>query len=99
MAAPTKRPLPPPVRVSASKGGGSAFPPRPEQNPDPLPPIEEPEAEEEAPRVVTVGEEQLARSLEMQAMGIEAWKAAHDERNPDQTEQSVAGVGWSDDRH
>jgi hypothetical protein len=42
--------------------------------------------------IVTVGEEQLARSREMQEMGIANWVAAHDERDPDQQPQQVAGV-------
>jgi hypothetical protein len=42
--------------------------------------------------VVTVGEEQLQRSREMQEMGIANWVAAHDERDPDQQPQQVAGV-------
>ena len=61
---------------------------------------EEPPPEEQAPeeaedenKVVTVGEEQLQRSLEMQAMGIEAWKQAHDERPIDEQQQAVEGVG------
>jgi hypothetical protein len=45
--------------------------------------------------VVPVGAEQLARSREMETAGVEAWKAAHDERSPDQQPQSVAGVGWA----
>jgi electron transfer flavoprotein alpha/beta subunit len=42
--------------------------------------------------VVTVGEEQLQRSLEMQEMGIDNWVRAHDERDPDYQQQQVAGV-------
>jgi hypothetical protein len=42
--------------------------------------------------VVTVGQEQLERSREMQEMGIHNWVAAHDERDPDQQPQQVAGV-------
>jgi hypothetical protein len=41
---------------------------------------------------MTVGEEQLQRSREMQEMGIANWVAAHDERDPDQQPQQVAGV-------
>jgi hypothetical protein len=42
--------------------------------------------------IVTVGQEQLQRSREMQEMGIHNWVAAHDERDPDQQPQQVAGV-------
>jgi hypothetical protein len=42
--------------------------------------------------VVPVGVEQLARSQEMQAMGIANWVAAHDERGPDYQQEQVAGV-------
>lgn len=52
---------------------------------------DEPEAVE-PDTVVTVGEEQLARSAEIEAMGVENWKAAHDERNPNQAHRSVQGV-------
>lgn len=46
----------------------------------------------EIPPVVTVGEEQLARSREMEAMGVENWKAANDQRSPEDQPQSVQGV-------
>jgi hypothetical protein len=46
----------------------------------------------EGTTVVTVGEEQLQRSREMQEMGISNWVAAHDERGPDYQQQQVAGV-------
>jgi hypothetical protein len=42
--------------------------------------------------VVTVGEEQLQRSREMQEIGISNWVAAHDERGPDYQQQQVDGV-------
>jgi hypothetical protein len=39
-------------------------------------------------------EEQMARSAEIQAMGVEAWKEAHDERPPEQrTNRQIPGVG------
>jgi hypothetical protein len=57
------------------------------EGPDP----DQPEAETE--EVVTVGQEQLGRSQEIEAMGVENWKAAHDERGPDYQQQQVEGVG------
>jgi hypothetical protein len=58
------------------------------QEPEPEPEITEPVSD-----VVPVGVEQLARSLEIEAMGVEAWKAAHDERGPEYQQQAVEGVG------
>jgi hypothetical protein len=51
-----------------------------------------PEENQDIP-VVTVGQEQLERSREMQEMGIHNWIAAHDERDPENQPQQVAGVG------
>jgi len=51
-----------------------------------------PEENQDVP-VVTVGQEQLERSREMQEMGIANWVAAHDERDPADQPQQVAGVG------
>jgi hypothetical protein len=54
---------------------------------------DDPEAEQlPVSDVVPVGVEQLARSQEMEAMGIANWVAAHDERDPDQQPQQIAGV-------
>jgi hypothetical protein len=54
---------------------------------------DDPEAEQlPVSEVVPVGVEQLARSQEMEAMGIANWVAAHDERDPDQQPQQIAGV-------
>jgi len=65
----------------------------PEYAPDNQWPDNPPEAEQmPVSDVVTVGEEQLQRSREMQEMGIANWVAAHDERDPDQQPQQVAGV-------
>lgn len=49
------------------------------------------------PDITTVQEEQLDRSAEIEAMGVEAWKEAHDERNlPDEQKEhhgrAVPGV-------
>jgi hypothetical protein len=49
------------------------------------------------PPVVTVVDEQRARSAEIQAMGVENWKAAHDERDPEAKPQTVAGVSTHGD--
>ena len=50
---------------------------------------DKPDAREEAqaPPAATIADEQRARSAEMAAMGVDAWKAAHDER----TEEEKAG--------
>ena len=48
--------------------------------------------ENQAIPVKTVGQEQLERSREMQEMGIQNWIDAHDDRNPDNQQQAVAGV-------
>ena len=67
--------------------------PEPEwQEPVPEPEITEPE-QQPVSEVVTVQEEQLARSQEMEAMGVNAWVAAHDERGPEYQQQAVEGVG------
>lgn len=77
-------------------------PSEPEQSlPPEVDPEPEYEAEGESPRpeenqaipVKTVGQEQLERSREMQAMGINNWVAAHDERDPNAQPEAVAGVG------
>lgn len=57
------------------------------------PDYETPDEEAAASDVVTIGEEQLARSAEIEAMGVENWKAAHDERRPSEEQRSVQGVG------
>jgi hypothetical protein len=70
--------------------------PLPDENRwDDNPPEVEAEAEAEqlpVSDVVPVGVEQLERSQEMEAMGIANWVAAHDERDPDQQPQQIAGV-------
>lgn len=43
------------------------------------------------PDLITTQEEQLDRSAEIEAMGVEAWKEAHDERN--QADQQKAQHG------
>jgi hypothetical protein len=78
-------------------------PQQPEQLPDQPPPDMElpPEGEMLPPQegewlpdepVMTIADEQRARSLEIEAMGVEEWKNAHDERNPDETQRQVEGV-------
>lgn len=47
--------------------------------------------------VVTIVDEQRARSDEIASMGVEAWKAAHDERDPADKPQTVAGVSTQGD--
>ena len=44
------------------------------------------------PPVETIADEQRARSEEMQKQGIDVWKAAHDERSPDEKPKVVPGV-------
>jgi hypothetical protein len=55
-------------------------------------PDEESARPEEAVLVKTVGQEQLERSREMQAMGIDNWVAAHDERDPEDQPRAIEGV-------
>jgi hypothetical protein len=43
--------------------------------------------------VTTIAQEQRERSDEMAATGVEAWKASHDERDPDDQPRTVPGVG------
>ena len=52
-----------------------------------------PEPSAPAPAVMTIADEQRARSEEIQAQGVEAWKAEHDERDPDEAQKRVPGVG------
>ena len=47
---------------------------------DPVPPVE------------TIADEQRARSEEIEEQGVDAWKAAHDERSPDEKPKVVPGV-------
>lgn len=55
-------------------------------------PSEAPKAASDA-ATETVVEEQRKRSDEIEAMGVEAWKAAHDDRaHTDQQPKTVAGV-------
>ena len=89
----TDAPPPLPQRPSFGRPPTDADIEQPIYQPDELPPPDEQAPEGEENKVVTVGEEQLERSREMQAMGIEAWKQAHDERPPDEQQQSVQGVG------
>jgi hypothetical protein len=42
-------------------------------------------------RVITIGEEQIRRSAEIEAMGVAKWVEAHDGRTPDGLKQ-VPGV-------
>ena len=44
------------------------------------------------PPVRTIADEQRERSEEMQKQGIDAWKAAHDERDPDEKPKVVPGI-------
>ena len=90
---PSRRPPPLPEPPRRALGGRAPEIEQPIYQPDEIPPDEQAPPEDEENKVVTVGEEQLQRSLEMQAMGIEAWKQAHDERPPDEQQQSVEGVG------
>lgn len=93
--APTRRPppLPEPEPPRRALGGRPPEIEQPIYQPDEIPPDEQAPPEDEENKVVTVGEEQLERSREMQAMGIEAWKQAHDERPVDEQQQAVEGVG------
>jgi hypothetical protein len=60
---------------------------------DDNPTVGDPRPEEaQAIPIKTVGQEQLERSREMQAMGIQNWVDAHDERDPNQQPQAVEGV-------
>jgi hypothetical protein len=53
--------------------------------------IYEPEAQPEPP-VRTIADEQRERSAEMEAMGMDAWIAAHDQRSADEQPQQIPGV-------
>lgn len=83
MATPPRQPAPPPKPPT---------PPQPKPTPQHDPHREERREERRAeregeessdphPDVTTTQEDQLARSAEIEAMGVEAWKAANDERN------------------
>jgi methylmalonyl-CoA mutase N-terminal domain/subunit len=41
----------------------------------------------------TIAEEQRRRSAEMEAKGVEAWKAEHDERTPEQKAEALKVAG------
>jgi hypothetical protein len=53
--------------------------------------IYEPETQPEPP-VRTIADEQRERSAEMEAMGMDAWIAAHDQRSADEQPQQIPGV-------
>lgn len=42
--------------------------------------------------VETIGDEQRERSADIEAMGVEAWKAEHDERPAGEKQKTVQGV-------
>ena len=44
------------------------------------------------PPVETIADEQRERSAEIEEQGVDAWKAAHDERDPDEEPKVVPGV-------
>jgi hypothetical protein len=72
-------------------------PQQPEQLPDQPPPDMEwpPEEEVQPPEAEvcrTIADEQRERSEEIQAMGVQNWIDAHDQRNPENQQQQVAGV-------
>jgi hypothetical protein len=70
-------------------------PPKPSPPPPPKAAAHEgeltPLAEDDPNRVITVGEEQMARSLEMQAMGVDKYMAAHSGGAPEE-QHAAAGV-------
>ena len=66
-------------------------PPPPPHPPEPKPEAAKHEIKPEPP-VETIADEQRARSEEIQKQGIDAWKAAHDERGPDEKPKVVPGV-------
>jgi hypothetical protein len=67
--------------------------PQPPARPAPAPPAPTAAKPPVAEPVKTVAEEQRERSEAMQAQGVEAFKASHDERDPNERPRSVAGVG------
>jgi hypothetical protein len=83
----------PPLEQSPSRLGDRAPGQLPgvEDNQWPDVPVD-PESEAVESQVVTVGQEQLKRSREMQEIGIANWVAARDERDPADRPQQVAGV-------
>jgi hypothetical protein len=91
-----QRPAPRPEPEQPIYGQDSRLPDEPSTLPEYAPDNQWPDVPDqevaEQPTVLTVGEEQLQRSREMQEMGIANWVAAHDERDPDQQPQQVAGV-------
>jgi hypothetical protein len=46
--------------------------------------------------VVLVGQEQLARSEDMERKGIDNWKREHDTRDPNDRPKAVAGIAQDD---
>ena len=59
------------------------------------PPPARAEAEETGlpPPVKTIADEQRERSQAIEAQGVEAFKASYDERDPDEPQRRVPGVG------
>jgi hypothetical protein len=97
----SRKPPPPPPRRAAPRYVEPEPYAEPEQYAEPEPSAEvydaqlkklnaEPAYEPE--RVRTIVDEQRERSEEMQRMGVEAWKAANDQRTPEQMPQPVEGV-------
>jgi hypothetical protein len=65
--------------------------PKPPEPEDDQPEAAKPAAPSAEP-VRTIADEQRERSEEIQRQGVEAWKAAHDERGPDDKPKPVPGV-------
>jgi len=75
MAKPHDEPHHPPAKHEAEPAVTHKVYPRADEPKDPLP---VPSAQE---RVITVGEEQMARSNEMQEMGLDNWMKAHEAKS------------------
>jgi hypothetical protein len=76
--------------------------------PHPTPPPAKPAAQTQTqtqsapvklPPVETVADEQRKRSEEIEKMGVEQWKAAHDNRPADERPRAVEGVTVTVTKH
>lgn len=91
-ATPPRPHTPPPAPKPSDPHPPAAKAPSPAQSDPQAAKVEGYKAEPEPP-VKTVADEQRERSEEIQKQGVEAWKAAHDERSPEERQgRQVPGV-------
>ena len=93
-ATPPKPQTPPPAPKPSDPHPPAAKAPSPAHQPDPQAAKVEGYQAAPEPPTKTIADEQRERSEEIQKQGVDAWKAAHDERSPEERQgRQVPGVG------